>query len=112
QDEADYAAPDEDPRDVRERPAEDEPGDDGALQDREDQSARRLLSDPGADPGVHRALLGAARRDRAAPRALHALDQGPCRTRSVLRAADPDDRDDGRADQAQSGAAGSRAGAG
>ena len=81
-----------------ERSPEDEPGDDGAVQDREDQSARRLLPDPGADPGVHRALLGAARGDRAAPRAVHAVDQGSVGARSVLRAADPDDGHDGPAD--------------
>jgi hypothetical protein len=51
---------------------------------REDQPARRLPADPGADPGVHRALLGAARVDRAAPRAVDRLDPGPLRARSVL----------------------------
>ena len=82
--------------------AEDEPGDDGAVQDREDQPARRLLADPGADPGVHRAVLGAAGGGRAAPRAVDAVDQGPVGARSVLRAADPDDGHHGHADQAES----------
>ena len=51
-------------------------------------------------------------RDRAAPRAVHAVDQGPLGARSVLRAADPDDRHDGAADQAEPGAARPGAGAG
>ncbi len=45
---------------VRERQAAAAGQDDGDVQDREDQSARRLSADPRADPGVHRALLGAA----------------------------------------------------
>ena len=64
-------------REMYARPTEDEPGDDGALQDREDQPARRLLPDPGADSGVHRAVLGPACGNRATPRAVHAVDQGP-----------------------------------
>src|ERR1044071_8276019 len=112
QDEAGDAPPHQDPRAVRARPPEDEPGDDGALQDREDQPARRLLPDRGPDSGVHRPVLGAARGDRAAPRALRALDPRSRRARSLLRPADPHDRDHGAADQDESGAAGPGPGAG
>ena len=92
EDEAGHAAPHQDARDVRATTRSKlEPGDDGAVQDREDQPARRLPADRGADPGVHRALLGAARGDRAAPCAVHLLDPRPVGARSVLRAADPDD---------------------
>ena len=47
---------------VRERQAAAADQDDGDVQAGEDQPAGRLPADPGADPGVHRALLGAARR--------------------------------------------------
>src|SRR5258708_37224406 len=84
-----HATPYQDPRDVWRRSPEDEPGDDGALSDREDQPAGRLLSDPGADSRIHRALLGAARGDRAAPRALHTLDQIPICARPLFLAPAP-----------------------
>src|SRR5207237_41070 len=48
-------------------------------------------ADPGADPGVHRALLGALRKRRVAPRAVLSLGQGSLGAGSVVRAADPDD---------------------
>ena len=59
-------------------------GDDGALQDREDQSARRLPADRRADSGVHRALLGAAGERRAAARAVHAVDPRSVARRSFV----------------------------
>ena len=45
----------------------------------EDQSARRLPADPGADPGVHRAVLGAAVGGRAAPGAVDPAGSTTCR---------------------------------
>ena len=62
---------------VRERQAAAAGQDDGALQAGEDQSARRLPADHGADSRVHRALLGAAVRGRAAARAVDRLDPRP-----------------------------------
>src|SRR5258708_705989 len=93
------AATDEATRAVCGRQDEDEPSDDGALQDREDQPARRLPADPGADPGVHRSLLGAVRKRRAAPRSFLSLDQGPFGAGSLVRAADADDGLDARSDE-------------
>jgi YidC/Oxa1 family membrane protein insertase len=60
--------------------------DDGALQGREDQPARRLPADPRADPSFHRALLGAAVRRRVAPRAVDRLDSRSFRAGPVLDA--------------------------
>ena len=51
-------------------------GADGALQDREDQSGRRLLADADPGAGVLRALQGALRHDRNAACAVLRLDQG------------------------------------
>ncbi len=50
----------------------------------EDQPCRRLPADPVADPGVLRALQGAVRHDRHAPRAVLRLDQGSLGARSDL----------------------------
>ena len=72
---------------VRERQAAAAGQDDGDVQAGEDQPARRLPADPGADPGVHRALLGAAVGGRAAPRAVDRLDPRPVGAGPVLRAA-------------------------
>ena len=49
---------------------------------REDQSARRLLADGAADPGLLLALQGAVRHHRDAPRAVLRLDPGPVGARS------------------------------
>ena len=57
-------------------------GDDGALQEGEDQPARRLLADRDPDPGVLRALQGAVRHHRDAARAVLRLDPGPLGARS------------------------------
>ncbi len=70
EDEGSDAAADEAARAVRQRQAEAEHGDDGAVSQREDQPARRLPADPGADPRLHLALLGAARQRRDAQRAV------------------------------------------
>ncbi len=51
--------------------------DDGALQDREDQPARRLPADRGADPGIHLPLLGAAGERGDAQRPVDPVGQGP-----------------------------------
>ncbi len=73
-----------DPREIRGRQDEAAAGDDGALQDREDQSDRRLLADADPDPGLLRALQGALRHHRDAPRAVLRLDPGSRRARSDL----------------------------
>ncbi|SOY78665.1 hypothetical protein CBM2599_A10263 [Cupriavidus taiwanensis] len=112
QDEGPAAAHDRDPRALQERPAEDEPGDDGPVPHREGQPARRLPADRDPDPGVHRAVLGAAVVGRNARRAVAGLDQGPVSAGSVLHPADRDGRVDVRADQAEPDAAGSGAGQG
>ena len=52
-------------------------GDDGDLQEGEDQPDRRLSSRRLADPGVLLALQGAVRHHRDAARAVLRLDQGP-----------------------------------
>ena len=64
------------------RPAEAAAGDDGDLQEGEDQPDRRLSSRRLADPGVLLALQGAVRHHRNAPRAVLRLDQGPLGARS------------------------------
>jgi YidC/Oxa1 family membrane protein insertase len=55
--------------------------------------------DPGSDPGIHRALLGTACRNRIAACPVRAVDQGSLGARSLLCAADSDDGHDGPADQ-------------
>ena len=65
------------PRSLRRRQGEAAAGDDGALQEGEDQSDRGLPADPDPDPGVLRALQGAVHHHRDAPRAVLRLDQGP-----------------------------------
>ena len=72
---------------VRERQAAAPGQDDGALPAGEDQPAGRLPADRRADPGVHRALLGAAVGGRAAPRAVDRLDPRSLGARSVLHPA-------------------------
>ena len=57
-------------------------GDDGDLQEGEDQPDRRLSSRRVADSGVLLALQGAVRHHRNAPRAVLRLDQGPVGARS------------------------------
>ena len=57
-------------------------GDDGALQEGEDQSARRLPADRDPDPGVLLALQGAVRHHRDAARAVLRLDPRPVGARS------------------------------
>ena len=56
---------------LRRRSPEDEPGDAGAVPKGKNQPARRLPADAGADSGVLRAVLGAARKRRVAPGAVH-----------------------------------------
>jgi YidC/Oxa1 family membrane protein insertase len=63
-----------DPRALCRRQDEAAAGDDGAVQDREDQPARRLLAGADADPGVLRALQGALHHHRDAARAVLRLD--------------------------------------
>ena len=77
EDEGGAAGDDGDPRALRRRQDEAAAGDDGAVQEGEDQSARRLPADRDPDPGVLRALQGAVRHHRDAPRAVLRLDQGP-----------------------------------
>ena len=74
-----------DPRALRRRQDEAAAGADGALQEGEDQSARRLPADPDPDPGVLRALQGAVRHHRDAARAVLRLDQGPLGARPDQR---------------------------
>ena len=57
-------------------------GTDGALQEREDQSAGRLPADRHPDSGVLLALQGAVRHHRNAARAVLRLDQGSLGARS------------------------------
>ena len=57
-------------------------GDDGALQEGEDQSDCRLPADRDPDSGVLLALQGAVRHHRDAARAVLRLDQGPLGARS------------------------------
>ncbi len=59
------------------RPREAAAGDDGDLQEGEDQPDRRLSSRRLADPGVLLALQGAVHHHRDAARAVLRLDQGP-----------------------------------
>ena len=54
-------------------------GDDGALQEGEDQSGRRLLADPDPDPGVLLALQGAVHHHRDAACAVLRLDPATSR---------------------------------
>ena len=86
------------PRKIRGRQDEAAAGDDGALQDREDQPDRRLLAGAAADPGVLLALQGALRHHRDAACAVLRLDPGsgragpdlavqPVRPAAVRRAA-------------------------
>src|SRR5258708_2116828 len=70
-----------------------------------------MPADRRPDPGVHRALLGVARLDRTAPRALARVDPRPFGARSVLHPAGDLRGLDARADEAQSAARRSRAGA-
>src|SRR5690606_25618566 len=95
---------------LRQRSRQDEPGDDGAVQDREDQPARRLPADRRADPGVHRAVLGAACIGRDARRTVDRLDPGSGRAGSVLYPAAGDGGDDVHPGQAEPDAAGPDAG--
>ena len=81
EDEGGAAGDDGDPRALRRRQDEAAAGDDGALQEGEDQSDRRLPADPDPDPGVLRALQGAVHHHRDAARAVLRLDQGPLRAR-------------------------------
>ena len=59
---------------LRRRSTAPQPGHDGTLQEGEDQSAGRLSADRGADPGVHRAVLGAAGKRGDASGAVHPVD--------------------------------------
>ena len=76
EDESGAAGDDGDPRALRRRQDEAAAGDDGAVQEGEDQSDRRLPADPHPDSGVLRALQGAVHHHRNAARAVLRLDQG------------------------------------
>ncbi len=60
---------------VRRRSPEDAPGDDRVVQDREDQSAGWLPADRRPDPGLYRAVLGAAAERGVAARTFYSMDQ-------------------------------------
>ena len=66
---------------VRERQAAAADQDDGDVQDGEDQSAGRMPADPRADPGVHRAVLGAACRRSSCARRRGSCGSRTCRRR-------------------------------
>ena len=72
------------PRPLRGRQGQAAAGADGALQEGEDQSGRRLLAGADPDPGLLRALQGAVRHHRDAARAVLRLDPRPRRARSDL----------------------------
>ena len=81
EDEGGAAGDDGDPRALQRRQDEAATGDDGAVQEGEDQSDCRLPADRRSDSGVLRALQGAVRHHRDAARAVLRLDQGPGRAR-------------------------------
>ena len=66
-----------DPRTLRRRQDEAAAGDDGAVQEGEDQPDRRLPADPHPDSGLLRALQGPVHHHRDAACAVLRLDQGP-----------------------------------
>ena len=74
EDEGGAAANGDDQGALRRRQDEAAAGDDGALQERADQSAGRLPADRHPDPGVLLALQGAVHHHRDAPRAVLRLD--------------------------------------
>jgi YidC/Oxa1 family membrane protein insertase len=74
-------------RALRQRPHEDEPSNDGAVQDRKDQPARWLFADRDPNSGVYRALLGVAGLGGNPPPAVGVVDSRPDRHRPLLRAA-------------------------
>ena len=74
-----------DPRALRRRQDEAAAGADGALQEGEDQSGRRLLAGADPDPGLLRALQGAVRHHRDAARAVLRLDPATSRRRTRPR---------------------------
>ena len=76
QDESRGAEDDRDPREIQKRSGQDEPGHDGAVQERKDQPAGRLPADPGADAGVPGPVLGAAVVGRVPRRAVDPVDPG------------------------------------
>src|SRR5262249_7064282 len=78
-------------------------GNDGAVPEGEDQSTRRLPADVHTDPRILRAVLGAARKRRAAPSAVLRLAAKPFRTGSLLRAAVDQRRHHDRHDVAATG---------
>ena len=78
-----------------------QPGNDGAVQDREDQSDGRLPADRDPDPVLHRALFDPARIGRDARRAVAGLDPGPGRARSLVHPAGDHDGVDVRAVQTE-----------
>ena len=86
EDEGGAAGDDRDPRALRRRQDEAAAGDDGAVQEGEDQPDRRLPADPHPDSGLLRALQGAVHHHRDAARAVLRLDQRtsrrPTRSRS------------------------------
>ena len=85
QDEGGAAGDDGDPRALRRRQDEAAAGDDGALQEGESESGRRLPADAHPGPGLLFALQGAVRHHRPAARPVLRLDQGPFGARSAPR---------------------------
>jgi YidC/Oxa1 family membrane protein insertase len=82
QDEGRAAGDDLHPGALQGRPDEAATGDDGAVQEGEDQSGGRLLAGADPDPGLLRAVQGPVHHHRDAARALLRLDSGPRRARS------------------------------
>src|SRR3546814_10039724 len=78
---------------LRRRQAEVPDGDDGALQEGEDQPRRRLPAGAAADDHLHGAVLGADGVGGAAPGAVDAVDPRPDRARPVLHPAGAQHRD-------------------
>src|SRR3546814_3208767 len=79
---------------LRGRQAEVPDGDDGAVQEGEDQSGRRLPAAAGADAGLPCPVLDPARGGRAAPRTMDRLDPEPDCAGSVLHPAGDQHRGD------------------
>jgi YidC/Oxa1 family membrane protein insertase len=95
---------------LKDKPAADAAGDDAHLPRGKGQPHGRVLPDHGPDPGVHRAVLGAAVQRGDAQRALGAVDPRPVHARPVFHPAARDDGHHAAADRTEPGAAGSAAG--
>lgn len=76
-----------DERDLRGRPATHATGDDGVVQKRKNQPTRRVFTNFGSNPILHRVVLGFACQCGVERRALCFLDTRLIGERSVLRVA-------------------------